>query len=389
MSTHPVRGADELVGGGPRPGEVAGGEQDLHRGRAHRALGRRYTALPQHAAHGSGGHRDLSLGQPDQRHPGRGSRPCSRAARYARSALGRLAAQPVQLAQLVEGEAQSRMDGVGEDQTRPLRLGDRLVPRAVRLQDLRPVHEALAAVGHEVRLARAPAVQRLGPFGSASQVEGIQAGFDHGAVDDAGGDGGDLPRGDAEHDLVEQPQAAAGVTAGDRRLPLAEQPERQQVGIAEPPSLAEDLARERLCLRDVAGDERFQEHRHEQKAPGRAVPVRLRDEPLRPGQPPAGPGDLAAQEQQKGEPERAARGAVEVARTLTGALRTLPGQRTLGVSADQVGGHGESLEVRRVQRLGRGEQSASPGPGAAVECVASELDPARHARIVVPRRGRR
>ena len=91
--------------------------------------------------------------------PGAGSRPCSARRPVGTLGIGQLAAQPVQLALLVEGEAERRV--AGSDSRRQARSAsaDGLGPGTVRLQDLRAVHEALTAVGHEVGLGRAPAVQ--------------------------------------------------------------------------------------------------------------------------------------------------------------------------------------------------------------------------------------
>ena len=63
-----VRGADELVGGGPRPAmsPAASRISTAAARTAHSVAGA--PALLQHAAHGGDGRRDLSLGQPQQRH---------------------------------------------------------------------------------------------------------------------------------------------------------------------------------------------------------------------------------------------------------------------------------------------------------------------------------
>ena len=242
------------------------------------------------------------------------------------------------------------MDGVGEEQHAPVRLGDGLVPRAVRLQDLRPVHEALAAVGHEVGLGGAPAVaaprstRRRGAGrthpGTTRSRRSRRCRWGWGRPPRrrrrawprrAAAGRGRCHRGRSPP----APGRAARTPAGrDRRTAEPRGGSRSRVPLPAETSPATSASRNTGTSR---------------KLRGRAVLVRLRDEPLRPRQPPAGPGDLAAQQQQKDEPERAARGAVEIGRTLTGALRTLPGQRALGVSADEVGGHGESLEVRGVQ----------------------------------------
>src|SRR4029077_14861165 len=58
-------------------------------------------------------------------------------------------------------------------------------PRAVQLEDLGPMHLALAAAGHQPRLRVAPTRQRLGPFGGTLNVEPFHADGDHDAVGQA------------------------------------------------------------------------------------------------------------------------------------------------------------------------------------------------------------
>ena len=79
--------------------------------------------------------------------------------------------EPVQLAELVQRGAERRVPGVGEVAPGVLRGSHGVVPRVVGLEDLRPVDEALAAVGHEIRLARAPGCERLGPLRGPLEVE--------------------------------------------------------------------------------------------------------------------------------------------------------------------------------------------------------------------------
>ena len=72
------------------------------------------------------------------------------------------------------------------------------------------MHQALPAVGHQVRLRRAPVAQRRRPLLRPAQVEDLLAGLDHGAVDDPGDDRRHLAGGDGDHHLVEQRHALRG-----------------------------------------------------------------------------------------------------------------------------------------------------------------------------------
>ena len=81
------------------------------------------------------------------------------------------------------------------------------VPAAPQLQDLGPVHEALAAVEHELGLRVAPPAEGGGPLPGAAHVEQLVATLDHRAVGVAGGDGRHLVGLDRHHGLVQQRHA--------------------------------------------------------------------------------------------------------------------------------------------------------------------------------------
>ena len=82
--------------------------------------------------------------------------------------------------------------GVDEPLAGELCLAHRLRPLAGELQDLGPVHQALAAVEHQLGLRRAPPAQRGRPLADPAQVEDLVAGLDDGAVDDPARDRPDL-----------------------------------------------------------------------------------------------------------------------------------------------------------------------------------------------------
>jgi hypothetical protein len=78
------------------------------------------------------------------------------------------------------------------------------LPRAVELQQLGAVDQALTAVWHEVRLRGAPLPQGLGPLLRAPQIEDLVTVLDHGAVDNTDSHGRHFARGNRDHHLVEQ-----------------------------------------------------------------------------------------------------------------------------------------------------------------------------------------
>ena len=233
----------ELGAGRPGSLDVAGGEEHLDRGRQHRRAGAGVgRSLVEHAVRRGDRVAHPALREPEERQarhrvvPERGS-PSGTRARRRRARRARGAARPV-------GRSRRRARG-GRGRTgagaAAIRLGDRLAPLAARLQHLRAVHEALPPVRHQVGLRRTPATERLGPLRGAAQVEGVHATLDHRAVDDARRHRRHLVGAERHHDLVEEPHAAGEVAGGDRRLAAREQPERQDVAVAEPPTDRHDL----------------------------------------------------------------------------------------------------------------------------------------------------
>jgi hypothetical protein len=67
-----------------------------------------------------------------------------------------------------------------------LRLLDRCIPRAAKLEDLRAMEQAAPAECHELRLRVAPARERCRPFARAIERERALAAIDHAAVDHTG-----------------------------------------------------------------------------------------------------------------------------------------------------------------------------------------------------------
>ena len=102
-------------------------------------------------------------------------------------------------------------------------------PGTLQLHDLRAVHQALAAIGNEVRLRRAPLAERRRPLLGPAQVEDLLAFPDHRAVDDPDTDRRHLAGGDGHHDLVEQRHAFRGLPRSEERLADADATERHEL----------------------------------------------------------------------------------------------------------------------------------------------------------------
>jgi len=87
------------------------------------------------------------------------------------------------------------------------RFFQRVLPCAGHRHDLGAMNQAQTIVGHHVGLLLAPARQRRGPLAGAAQLVRVATERDRVAVDDAGNDRRQLPRGDGHHGFVDQAQA--------------------------------------------------------------------------------------------------------------------------------------------------------------------------------------
>ena len=121
----------------------------------------------EHALDGDARSGDVALGQPQQRDTGRRIPPELPCVVVGAGGRRELTAQPMQLALLVAGDAERRVEGIREACTGELRLGDRRRPVSVRLQHLRAVDQALPTVGtrsgselHHARKASVHSVAR-------------------------------------------------------------------------------------------------------------------------------------------------------------------------------------------------------------------------------------
>ena len=154
----------------------------------------------------------------------------------AEQSFGRIefTAQAVQLALLIARPPDHDLGARRQMIARPGRRIEGAGPVAARLQDLRTVDQALAAKRREVRLRGAPGVELPRPLVRPREIEDSVAGQDDGAIDDSRQHRRDLARRDPEHRLVQPGGAFGELVLHDQCLALAEQAERQQVGIVEP-----------------------------------------------------------------------------------------------------------------------------------------------------------
>jgi hypothetical protein len=102
-----------------------------------------------------------------------------------------------------------------------------------QLHHLRPMHQALTAERHEVRLRRAPVGQRCRPLLRATQIEELLAYLDHRAVDAPSHNRRHLAGLDGDHRLVQQRHALGGLPQPQQRPATANQSERRQILVAE------------------------------------------------------------------------------------------------------------------------------------------------------------
>ena len=106
-----TRERGELVRRGPGRGDIPGGEQDVGCGGEDPRPSPRRLRFLHHAPDRRHGRLDLALGQPEQGEPRLRRPPMPVGFLVGRLRLGKLAAQPVQLTELVEGGADSRLAG--------------------------------------------------------------------------------------------------------------------------------------------------------------------------------------------------------------------------------------------------------------------------------------
>jgi hypothetical protein len=213
------------------------------------------------------------------------------------------------------------------------------------LHDLGAVHQALATIGHEIRLRRAPLAKRLGPLLGPAQVEDLLAFPDHGAVDDPDPDGRHLTGGDGNHDLVEQRHAFRGLSRPDEGLADAEATERHELRVAEALADARRLIEGGVESRIVTREHAPERLEREQVPALHAVMPAIVQQPLAPREPAAAACRLAFNQRVEAQPERTPRRLRSGAPAQKRVMRPRPQVGALRVSADQVRSNREPLEV--------------------------------------------
>jgi hypothetical protein len=201
----------------------------------------------------------------------------------------------MQLAQLVVGSA--RGGPVAEPFACAKGLIQSIRPAAVQLHDLRAVHQALPAEGHQIGLSGAPVGQGGGPLLRTPQLEGHLAGLDRRAIHDSCDDRRQLTRRRRHHHLVQVCEGRRSPAEHDQRLSEAQPAERRHVRIAEALANPGGGAEEVACAGRVAARQPLQPRRHQQITPLCAVDGRLVEQPPGPSEPTAAARGLAAHQQ--------------------------------------------------------------------------------------------
>jgi len=139
----------------------------------------------------------------------------------------------MQLGPQVHSRAQHHQSGVGQPVGGAFDLVQRVGPLAAELHYLGPMHQALPAVHHEVRLGVTPSAQRGGPLVGAPHIEHLVAPFDHRAVSVAHRDGRHLVGTDRHHRLVEQCHAGGDFAHIDEAPADADTSQRADLDVTE------------------------------------------------------------------------------------------------------------------------------------------------------------
>jgi hypothetical protein len=231
--------------------------------------------------------------------------------------------------------------------------------------DLRPVHAALAAVCHQLRLRGTPPRHRRRPLPRPTHVADRLTRLDHRAVEDPGDDGRHLAGGDGDHRLVEQGDARRRLTELDEDLTPTEVSEGHHVGGTGAPPDPRRLGEGRRRRGGVSPGELSQAVRGQQQTALGAVIAGLVEQASRPRQPASAAGLLAVQQQADAEPDGAAGRTDRVSDGDVGVMGPGPGGGALLVLTGQVGGDGQALEVladQRRDRIGGRHRHTGLGP---------------------------
>jgi hypothetical protein len=306
---------------------------------------------------------------------------------------GELAPEPVQLGPHVGGRAQDGLAGrPGEALAGALQLDPGGRPLPAQQQELGTVHQALTAVEHQLRLARAPAAERLGPLLGPAHVPDLLAPLDHRAVQVADDGGRHLVRRDRDHAVVQQRQALRDLPEADQAAAPPDPGQCAELGVAEAVADRGGRGQLRAAAHRVAVERPAERGRVAQVALLDAVQAAVLEQPLRPVDPAAGAGGPASVHQDEGDPERAPGGGGDVAEPDVHAGGARPEVDALLLPAGQVRGDREPLEVRGPEpRLAvRGRQlRPRVGPRPSFVGLPAQLHRTGHGSSLAPSRPRR
>jgi hypothetical protein len=187
----------------------------------------------------------------------------------------------------VEGVASSQPIGHPPCQTLtgPSRFFQCVLPRAVQLHNLGAVHQASAGEGHHVGLLLAPPCQGSGPLLGAARLVELLTIRDHAAIDETRDDGRQVPRGDRDHGLVQQPETLLDTPLPDQRVALLMYGEGEQVCIAESLGDLGGVGCGAGRSLPITGGHTTQQERYQQIASLDALILLAFDQPLRATEP--------------------------------------------------------------------------------------------------------
>jgi hypothetical protein len=252
---------------------------------------------------------------------------------------------------LVEGLARPELVHVlFETLASSLRLVERVLPGTLDLHDLGAMHQAPAGERHHVRLPRAPVRQGGRPLLGATQRVHLLTKRDHRAVDQARDDGRQLPRGDRDHGLVQQPETLLDPPLFDQRAALLLHRKGEQVSIAE--ALAHPGSVDCGRVRSLPGPcGHLLQHDREQQIPALdALTLLPFQEALRTSEPSGGGAHLTAEGEIGPQPKRTAHRAQRLSDLEVRVMGPLQRALVLIAQAEHVGGRCEELEVPGCQR---------------------------------------
>ena len=231
-----------------------------------------------------------------------------------------------------------------------------LGPGSVNLEDFRPMHLALAAVGHQSGLRVAPAGERSRPFASALDIETLHAQRDHGAIRQPDDGRRNALGDDIHHDLVEYGQCFRCPAEHHQAASATQARQHEEIVVVSRASSDSGLLQHRQRLdRRLSlhylnafpkGDEIGQlvvwivvlQHATQTRYPARCA------------------GGLAHAAEMKYQPEHSARGLLGRALLEVTALCTIKQSDGLLIPTKQMGRNGVALEIFRAQiLLSRGE----------------------------------